>query len=217
MPSPRLTALLVALAIASTAVPAGATPLPEHASRPVVYLTFDDGPSEHTGLFLDLLARYGAKATFFQVGNRVAGRASITRRIVANGHRLGNHTWDHRYLPSMSDAGIRSEVDRASQAFVRATGRRPACVRPPGGFVSARVRRILANRGMRTAMWTIDTRDWSPRRSMSGVLAELNKARGGSIVLMHDASPQYAKTLAALRVWLGRNAGRFEFRALPGC
>jgi peptidoglycan/xylan/chitin deacetylase (PgdA/CDA1 family) len=209
----------LALAVAAATMLAVTTQLPASsatAARPVVYLTFDDGPSTDTRAVLDILARYGVKATFFEVGNAVAGRASIARRVVAGGHRIGNHTWSHPSLTKLSSAGVRSEITRTQDAISAATGRRPGCVRPPYGATNATVRTVLGSMGLTQALWNVDTRDWSGI-SVSAIVASMNTARHGSVILLHDGGGKRGRTVEALRTWLAANHSRFEFRTLPGC
>ena len=94
-----------------------------------IALTFDDGPSEYTSPMLDLLRDRGVKATFFVVGRLVAGREEIVRRELAEGHLVGNHSFDHQVLSKADDAAMR-EISQAQTAIKRATDYTPCFIRP---------------------------------------------------------------------------------------
>ncbi|GAA3418594.1 polysaccharide deacetylase family protein [Streptosporangium vulgare] len=103
-------------------------------------LTFDDGPGAYTESLLDILAGYRARATFFVVGRMVLGDGENTlRRMVAEGHELGNHTWDHPQLPLLSQAAIREELGRTQWLVKQATGVTMILMRPPYGLTDSRV------------------------------------------------------------------------------
>jgi peptidoglycan-N-acetylglucosamine deacetylase len=111
--------------------------------RGVVALTFDDGPGPYTPALLDVLAAREAPATFFVMGRRVAAAPAVVRRQCAEGHVVGNHTYNHEQLTRVSDPGIRSTVDATANAIASAGARQAPLVRPPGGATSTRVRQVL--------------------------------------------------------------------------
>ncbi len=153
-------------------------------SRPMVALTYDDGPQTDAGnRILDTLAQYGAKATFFLVGDRCASRAAEVQRMVAEGHEVGNHTYQHQYLQKLSADQIRYQIDQGSAAIAAAGGGTPALVRLPGGNKNATV---LANVNYPMIQWSIDTRDWDHRNAQKTIDEVLGKVRDGDIVLMHE-------------------------------
>ncbi len=193
------------------------------APKPVVYFTFDDGPDASvTGRVLDILARHNARATFFVTGSRVPTYPAVTGRIVDEGHAIANHSWSHPVLTGLSDAGVRFQFDSTNEVITRTTGVRPTCYRPPYGAVDARVHRLAVEAGLPNAEWTaagshyglwdVDTQDW--RLSYSRTRYELSKVGPGDVVLMHSLKPFSAQVFDE---WMTANAGRFEFRALPGC
>ena len=151
---------------------------------PMVALTYDDGPQTGAGnRILDTLAAYGAKATFFLVGDRCASRAAEVQRMVAEGHEVGNHTYGHAYLQKLGAAEIRSQISRGSDAIAAAGGGTPALVRLPGGNKNSTV---LANVNYPMIQWSIDTRDWEHRNAQKTINEVLSKVRDGDIVLMHE-------------------------------
>lgn len=153
-------------------------------SRPMVALTYDDGPQTGSGnRIMDTLAQYGAKATFFLVGDRCASRASEVQRMVAEGHEVGNHTYQHKYLDRLSADQIRYQISQGSAAIAAAGGAAPALVRLPGGNKNSTV---LANVNYPMIQWSIDTRDWDHRNAQKTINEVLSKVRDGDIVLMHE-------------------------------
>jgi peptidoglycan/xylan/chitin deacetylase (PgdA/CDA1 family) len=189
---------------------------PAAGSGKVVYLTFDDGPTPTwTPRVLDLLARYRARATFFVVGRSAATWPGLVRRAYVAGHGIGNHTWSHRRLTGLRDAGLTAEVGATSAVIGRATGARPRCLRPPYGTVDAASAYRARALGLRLTMWDVDPYDW--RRPGAGVIAGrvLSRVRSGDVVLLHDGGGDRSQTVAALQQVLASLSARgYRFRAL---
>jgi peptidoglycan/xylan/chitin deacetylase (PgdA/CDA1 family) len=172
-----------------TGSPAGSADL-DCAVLACVALTFDDGPGPYTARLLDELAAADVRATFFLVGRNVATRPELVARMVAEGHEVGNHSWDHPQLTDLDAAGVVDQLARTDAAITAATGgTAPTIVRPPYGDYDDAVLADLAARGESAITWDVDTRDWENRdagitttRALAGVVA-------GSIVLMHDIHP----------------------------
>lgn len=163
-------------------------------SRPMVALTYDDGPSQYTPEILDVLRQHNSVATFFVVGNRVPGYADTVRSAQQMGCEIGNHTYSHQVLTKVGVSQIQSQIGATNSAVQNVTGVAPVVMRPPGGGHSAMVRGAV---GMPIIMWSIDTLDWKTRNASSTQAAVLGKVRDGDIVLMHDL---YSQTAAASRV-----------------
>ncbi|MGJ6962157.1 polysaccharide deacetylase family protein [Streptosporangium sp. G11] len=177
-----------------------------------VALTFDDGPGAYTGPLLDILAGHRARATFFVVGRMVSGSGvGILRRMVAEGHELGNHTWAHPRLPLLSQAGIREELGRTQWIVKQVTGVTMILMRPPYGLTDDRVAAESRQLGLAQIMWDVDTLDW--RDQDSEIVAQRGaEAEPGSVVLMHDI---HATTVQAVPRLLDRLAARgFRFVTL---
>lgn len=155
---------------------------------PYIAMTFDDGPHpRNTPRLLDMLRKRNIKATFYVIGRSVNLYPQLTRRIVAEGHEIGNHTWTHRKLTALSDASVRSEMIRTRDAIVSACGVQPRTMRPPYGALRRDQRAwIYKEFGYPTILWNVDPEDW--RRPGPSVVASriINKTRNGSIVLVHD-------------------------------
>ncbi|MFE7129882.1 polysaccharide deacetylase family protein [Streptomyces sp. NPDC057638] len=167
--------------------------------RPEIALTFDDGPDPvYTGQVLDILARYGVRATFFCVGLHVHTLPDLVRRIVDAGHSLGNHTWSHPFLPDLTPRQFRLQLERTEEAFDRAVGRIPAVFRPPYGARTPEALGELLTGGPALALWDVDSWDWArpgPERIARTVL---DHAGPGSLILMHDGGGDRRQSVAAL-------------------
>ena len=162
-----------------------------------VALTFDDGPHPTlTPKALDILNRHGAKGTFFMLGQNAARYKSVVARAAAEGHELGVHTWSHIKMNSSSRAKVDSEIDRTQKTIAAAAGVTPRVMRPPYGATNKTLVDHMYNRyGMASIMWDVDTLDWRKPGVQKVVNVAVNKARPGSIILVHDI---HATTLAAL-------------------
>ncbi|MEI7690940.1 MAG: polysaccharide deacetylase family protein [Actinomycetes bacterium] len=163
-----------------------------------VALTFDDGPSSYTGAILDTLKKYHASATFFTLGNQVGSFPLAMQRAVAEGHVVGNHTWDHQDLTRLGPKDIRDEM---SAQIDGVTGKKlpaPKLFRPPYGAVNDQIVAEARHQGMLTVLWSVDTNDYklpAPDAMTAQVLAEVQP---GAIVLMHDGGGDRTTTSAAL-------------------
>lgn len=161
-------------------------------AKPMIALTFDDGPFAPVGnQIMDCLAQYGGKATFFVVGNRVPSYAAEMQRMAAEGHEIANHTYEHKYLTSLSAGQIQYQINKCNDVVQSVTGVRPTLVRLPGGLKNSTV---LANVNAPIIMWNIDTKDWKTRNTQKNIDAVIGKVRDGDIVLMHEL---YSQTGAA--------------------
>jgi len=175
-----------------------------------IALTFDDGPNPAiTPALLDLLDRYAARATFFQIGKYARAYPDLTSEVVKRGHTVGNHTDSHPRLVFLHPARIVDELRRCDDALVSATGDTSRWVRPPYGFrgpqLGGAVRRWRGN--ARVVMWSVSSCDW--KLSPDRIIQRLRHARGGDIVLLHDGDHRISEgnrhhTLAALQYWLPR-------------
>jgi peptidoglycan-N-acetylglucosamine deacetylase len=194
-----LTPVLVA-AIVLVALPAPPATAVVPCSRGTIALTFDDGPHpSHTPRVLDMLQRKRARATFFQVGNRIDAYPGLTRRTHAEGHRVANHTWGHEQLTALSDAQIRSTLRRTNRRVTDLGLPGPTLVRPPYGATNARVHAVIRDMGMHQRLWTIDPNDWRTGRTSDAITrAVLGNLHDGAVVLLHDGVANSSATVAAL-------------------
>ncbi len=154
--------------------------------RPLVALTFDDGPSEDTERVLDTLASHGVHGTFFMIGRHVERHPAIARRIVAEGHTVGNHSYSHPIYLYRSRASTEAELQRTQQVIADTTGVEPRWARPPGGVRTPAY--FAATRRVRlpTVQWTASGFDWRQRTADSIVRSVMDDAASGAIVLLHD-------------------------------
>jgi peptidoglycan-N-acetylglucosamine deacetylase len=151
-----------------------------------IALTFDDGPAPHfTDKILDILREKKVPATFFVCGRNVDRHPEIARRIVQEGHQLGNHTYSHSSLFLRSAGRVAEEIDRAQESIQKASGFCPTIFRPPYGARTPGLMDVLSARGLKLVMWSAMGYDWklSKERIVQSVLKTL---KPGAIVLLHD-------------------------------
>ena len=177
-----------------------------------IALTFDDGPDpEWTPRILDVLARYGAHATFFEIGSRVNDHPELSRRLVAAGNEIGVHTFTHIDMGAAPAWQRRIELTLTSNAIAAATGRAPALLRPPyasepdavTGPAYAAMRQA-GGAGYLVVLADLDTEDWRRPGVPAIVQAATPAAGAGAVVMMHDSGGDRSQTVAALAVLLPR-------------
>lgn len=153
-------------------------------SKPMVALTFDDGPDVQVdGVLMDELEKVNGRATFFVVGQRVEKFPEDIKNTVERGHEIGNHSYDHDiHLSSKGQEYIRNEFDKTDDAVEKAAGVRPALVRLPGGNISNDVKAVVKKP---LIFWSIDTEDWRSRDAVKTQNSILSQVKDGDIVLMH--------------------------------
>lgn len=185
---------------------------------PLIYLTFDDGPhAVWTPRVLDLLARYGAPATFFVVGFRTTDHPNLIVQIVEEGHEVENHTLHHHRLDELDAKQFRMQIEGADRAIRRALGSdeySTSCLRPPFGATNRVVARLARELGKSLVIWDIDPQDW--RRPGADYISQfvLTRARPGAVVLLHEGSGG-SETLEALEgILSGLTARGYKFALL---
>ncbi len=151
--------------------------------RPMLALTFDDGPGERTLELLDALESNDAHATFFMVGQNISAHEDALKKMKEIGCELGNHSWDHTELTTLSADGIRNEVEKTNDAIKAAVGESATLLRPPYGSMNSTVHETV---GMPMIIWSIDTLDWETRNVQSTIDTVMEDARDGDIILIHD-------------------------------
>ncbi len=169
---------------------------------PDVALTFDDGPSNETPRFLELLDKLGVLATFFLCGRNVRRRPAVARAICDAGHAVGNHSHSHPVLPLCSRSRITLEVNRAQDEIRLATGHRPGLFRPPYGLSAPALGGCLGRAGLISVRWTVIGKDWKLDSSRI-VRRVLKRAGPRSIICLHDGDATHpvadrSETLAAV-------------------
>ncbi len=165
-------------------LPGDNTPLfPDCFIQKCVALTFDDGPGHYTGRLLDTLADHEVPATFFLVGHRIKFHADDVKRMIVDGHEVGNHSWSHPRLIRLSDAQVRSQIDRTNEALLLQTGLSTDLFRPPYGEYN---NRVLNQIDMPVILWNHDTLDWRVLNAQIVAQRTSNSPPSGSIILLHD-------------------------------
>ncbi|MGC5049421.1 polysaccharide deacetylase family protein [Micrococcus porci] len=204
--TPSASASASASSAPAATAPAHAAPVPRAGvdCRAVkcIALTFDDGPGRSTARLLDILSAERVPATFYLVGHSAEINPSLVKRITAEGHEVGNHSYDHPNLTTLSPAQIASQITR-SDAAIRAAGGRPSTVRAPYGALNESVLSTFG--GLPAAgnvTWTVDTRDWEHKNPAKTLAAVQQGATPGGIVLMHDIHATSVDAVPAVIAYL---------------
>ncbi|MFD9564880.1 polysaccharide deacetylase family protein [Streptomyces sp. NPDC059994] len=152
-----------------------------------IALTFDDGPGPYTAQLLDILGREGVRATFFLVGDKpVHTYPDLVRRIAAQGHAIGNHTWTHPVLTGLPEAEILRQLTLTQWALKELTGVRPTLMRPPKGLTDARVTGAARALGLAQILWNVTATDYHNTTTELVRKLVLERALPGGVVLLHD-------------------------------
>lgn len=192
-PTPTPTWEIPHLAVTPTAIPDTLDP-----TKPMVALTFDDGPTVSvTNRILDTLEQYNAKATFFIVGDRLnsKGCQSTLTRAYSLGCEIGNHSYTHPKLTKISLADMQAEISKTNDRVTAITGAPAGLLRPPYGLYNDAVR---AYANVPLIMWSLDTEDWKSRNAESVYKRTLSSVKDGDIILMHDLYDSTAEACEAI-------------------
>jgi peptidoglycan-N-acetylglucosamine deacetylase len=193
-----LTAVVAGTAAAERTLPTGcghggarfATHGPRGRKR--IAIGFDDGPSDYTAQVLQVLRRFDAHATFFEIGQETTGRAAVMKKILAQGNEIGNHTLHHEFDPSSES------LDETDRLIRQATGFTPCDFRPPDGQVNSGLIDRAHALGLVTVNWDVDPRDWANPGTAAIASTVIRNAHNGSIVVMHDGGGDRSETVGAL-------------------
>ena len=159
---------------------------PIHPDMPMVALTFDDGPSKHTARLLDMFATHGGKGTFFVVGNILENRSDVLQRMVAEGHEIGGHSWDHRQLTKLNQNDLNNQIVGTRGKIQEITGVDATLLRPPYGSYNSDVKNLCADLGIVMVNWSLDTLDWKYKDEDKIYETILSEVQDGDIILCHD-------------------------------
>jgi peptidoglycan/xylan/chitin deacetylase (PgdA/CDA1 family) len=159
-------------------------------SQPKIALTFDDGPNEpYTSEILDILKKYNVKATFFLLGKNVERYPGTARRIVEEGHAIGNHTYDHPYLMIQSKSHIKYEIEKAEQSILKATNTKTHLFRSPYGADNSWVYHFAKQIGYVTIEWTLTGHNGMKEIPADRIVKNiLDGVQNGAIILLHDGN-----------------------------
>lgn len=152
-------------------------------SRPMVALTFDDGPGDRTDELLEQLGKYDARATFFMLGQKVSSHPEAVKKMKEIGCELGNHSYDHPNLAKLSADQVKKQIGDTNNKIKEIVGEGATVMRPPYGAISSTLKE---NAGMPLILWNIDTLDWKTRNAKTTVDMVMNNVKDGDIILMHD-------------------------------
>lgn len=156
--------------------------------EPKIALTFDDGPNEpYTSEILDILKKYNVKATFFVLGKNVEFYPSIMKRIVKEGHVIGNHTYSHPYLLLKSKTQIKYQIKRTEQNIMQITGVKPYLFRSPYGVDNKWIYLAAKQMGYVTIEWSVTGKNGGKEIQPEKIVNDVLKGtENGSIILLHD-------------------------------
>ncbi|MBC8629342.1 polysaccharide deacetylase family protein [Blautia stercoris] len=167
----------------------------ETKQRPMIALTFDDGPGEYTEELINCLVENNAKATFFMLGQNVEAYPEIAKKVSDAGMELGNHSYSHPDLVTIGAEAAAQQVSNTDAALKAATGFEATVMRPPGGSFNDSVKAAIDHP---LIIWSIDTRDWATKSEDQTYQVVMDNAQDGSVVLMHDIHEWSVK--AAIRM-----------------
>ena len=162
--------------------------------KPMVAITYDDGPSIYTDSILDTFEEYGQRCTFFVVGDRISWNEEQAIREAELGCEQGNHTYSHNRLTSLDEDGMREVLQETDDELIRISGKPSTCLRPPEGSWNDTLKEVC---GCPIILWSVDTRDWESRNKDKICANVIGKVKDGDIILMHDL---YEATAEATKV-----------------
>ena len=153
----------------------------------IIALTFDDGPHpRYTDEILDILSEYNVKATFFVIGKNAELYKKQLKRIVSEGHEIGNHTYSHVTSGKVTEAEFQHELEKTHEIIKSITGIDTTLFRPPTGYCDVTTVKSAARLNYKIIVWTVDTKDWAHVSTENIVSNVKNYVSGGHIVLFHD-------------------------------
>lgn len=152
-------------------------------NKPMIALTYDDGPSKYTKELLDLLKENNSAATFFVLGLQVNKYQDTIVQMVEDGNQIGNHSYDHKRLTTLNDEELYNQINKTDNLIYETALYKPFVMRPPYGTTSEALTEKLQKPIIK---WSIDTRDWESRNSQAVTDIILEKVKDGDIILMHD-------------------------------
>lgn len=202
-----LTAVTGACAVAVSVI---STPASAATCNGYVGLTFDDGPTPgNTQNLLNALTSNGLRATMFNEGSHAQSNPSLVQAEKNAGMWIGNHTWDHPHMLTLSTSQMTSEISQTQQAIQKITGAAPKLFRPPFGETNSTLKGIEKQFGLTEILWDVDSQDWNGA-STAAIVQAAGRLQNGQIILMHDwpantipAIPQIASNLRSRNLCAG--------------
>ena len=151
-----------------------------------VALTFDDGPSAYTISILDILKKYNISATFFVVGSEVKKFPDIIQRIYREKHIIGNHTWNHPDITTLSRNELWKEINSTNIQIKKIIGHSPDLFRPPYSSINDKNADAIKKFGMTSVLWNVDSKDWQEKSPLSIQKNVISGIKKKSLIVMHD-------------------------------
>lgn len=171
-----------------------------------ITLTFDDGPHEMTVLILKVLRQYNAKATFFCIGKNIEEHPAIFKKIIEEGHTIGNHSYSHsHFFDFYRKKQVITEIEQTDSLIESVLGKKPILFRPPYGVTNPSIRRALAVTKHKTIGWNIRSLDGGTKNEKFIFDRIIKRIKPGGIVLLHDTSIQTVNVLEQLLSFLNKN------------
>jgi peptidoglycan/xylan/chitin deacetylase (PgdA/CDA1 family) len=164
-------------------------------SKPMVAITFDDGPSNITLRIIETLAKYNSKATFCMLGNRIETREATVKAVYDQGSEIIGHTWNHKQLTLLSSGQITKQLQDTNDAIAKVTGEAPKLYRPAFGLIDQKVQAVSKKLGLAIILWSVDTMDWNATNADTVYRSIMKNVEDGSIILCHD---MYSTTADAM-------------------
>lgn len=168
-------------------------------AKPMIALTFDDGPSKHTWAIVDTLKTHNARATFFVLGNRVPSYQAAIDHVLANHNEIGSHSMGHANLTKMAtEEELLAQIRPVDEALQKQHNYTPKLFRTPYGAKNDDVLATLKSEGKPVIGWSVDPRDWDVKDKKKVVDHVLANVKDGDIILMHDIYEPTAEAVAEL-------------------
>lgn len=161
-------------------------------AKPIVALTFDDGPSHYTEEILETLKKHEVCATFFILGNKVEDYKEVLKKSIEYQNELGNHSYNHKWLSRLPVNSLKDQIEKTQQILQETLSYQPKYLRPTYGSVNDRIRK---NTELKIVLWTVDTKDWKIKSIDRIVQKATTNIEDGDIILMHDIFERSAKAL----------------------
>jgi len=167
-------------------------------NKPIVALTFDDGPSEHTTKILNTLEQCDARASFFVMGNKVEEEKTKILRALYMGCEIICHAWDHKDLTTLSSRAIKKQLVDTITAIAKVTQTVSLFFRPPYGYTNKKVEKVAQKLGLSVVRWSVDPKDWQIHDAEIVYSNIMSEVKNGDIILCHDTSKSTADAMSHL-------------------
>lgn len=171
-------------------------------NKKVIALTFDDGPNKaYTNQILEVLKEYNAKATFFVIGENVKRDPTTLKKVHAEGHEIGNHTFTHPKLQNIDSFTLKKEITQTDKIVMKYITQKPIYFRPVGGYYNEEVVKAAVNTNHKIILWSPnqDPRDWNHESAEHIYTHVMNNIQPGDIILLHDGGGDRTETVQAIK------------------